>query len=163
MPPVSVSMQVKGAKQFGDLVAALKEAGRNGLKSELYKGLGRATKPLKHSVQQSARRRLPRRGGLAERVADSRITVKKTTAGNKVGVRVLGSNKMDIRSMDEGRLRWPVFPDSTETRNEWAWRERRIRPGWWSEPIGGEIARQARREVVGAVETVKDKLERAAR
>lgn len=163
MPPVTVSMQVKGAKEFADLVGALKAAGRTDLKNELYKGLGRATKPLKPLVQQSARKRLPRRGGLAEKVAKSRITVKKTTAGNKIGVRLVGSNRIDIRSMDAGRLRWPVFPKPNQSRQQWKWHERHIRPGWWSEPLGSTAPRQARQEVIRAVGTVKDKLDRATR
>lgn len=163
MPSVSVSMQVKGADEFRELVNALKDAGNKGLKTELAKGLSRATKPLKPLAQESAKRNLPQRGGLAADVANSRFAVKRRTSGNQVGIRFTATSKHDIRSMDRGRLRWPVFPKPTQTRNQWIWRERRIRPGWWSEFLESRVSKTARDEVERSVEMVKRKLESAAR
>jgi hypothetical protein len=161
MPPVPLPMQVKGTQNLRTLAAAIKESGSKELRGELYKGLNGVAKPLRVEAQQSALKRLPRRGGLASRVAQSKFSARRMVKGDQVGVRLVGSSRLDLRSLDRGRLRWPVYPRGP--RSEWRWKERRIRPGWWTDALEGKAGADAHRAVQDVAKNLKRKLEAAAR
>ncbi len=70
---------VRGLERFGKLSKDLRAAGDKDLRKELYRGLQRATKPLKDAAKENARATLPRKGGLAAAAArkakaDSNVT-----------------------------------------------------------------------------------------
>lgn len=149
----------------------LKDAGNRGLTRELNKAITNAINPVKRALPASALRRLPRRGGLAKRVADSRITVSK----RNFAVRLTMKNAYALEKMDDpGIIRHPVFPRRSRiqratgrnrgssrlnaNRKKWAWESQRIRPGWASIPLQENKA-QAKREIEEAMQRVFRQIE----
>lgn len=152
--------RVTGADQLARAGRALRaqgEAGK-GQRKELFKAIQRATRPLKDDVKQAALRDLPRRGGLNRAVASSKITTRTRTGGRNVGVRIVAAGKTvrDLRSLDRGRLRHPVFG------NREVWVNQAIRPGWFTRPLE-EGAPAVRRELIAAMHTVVRDLTRRSR
>lgn len=153
------------------LMRRLKEAGNRGLSRELNKSITQAVMPLKKELPKSARRRLPRRGGLAERVATSKITVSK----RNFAVRLIMKNAYELKKMDDpGVIRHPVFPRRSRiqrvtgrnrgssrlnvNRKKWAWESQRIRKGWASDPMNATKA-QAKQEIEDAMQRVFRQIE----
>lgn len=124
------------------------------LKRELSRRIRAATEPLKAAIPASALEHLPKAGGLADLVAASKISTTVTLAGNRTGVKVTTQNPHSIKQMDQGKLRHPDWPRSTD-RSQWKWSSQDIKPGWWSEPI-----EKSKPEIIAAVDlAVKSVLE----
>lgn len=117
----------------------------------MFRGLGRAAKPAKAAAKREALRRLPKRGGLAELVASSRIGSRNRLAGNDPSVRIVATNPDNIRRIDKGTVRHPVFgnPDVFVTQ--------KVPRGWWTDPMRLNAPR-TRRELAAALEEVAKKL-----
>lgn len=95
------------------LLAALAlrlKAASNGvpLRTELLRALKAAAGPLVDDVRNEARARLPKAGGLNERVASSPIKVQVRTGIRTAGVRIV-AQEHDARSTNFGDVRHPVF------------------------------------------------------
>lgn len=84
--------------------------------------------PLKEQVSKSALQKLPKRGGLANKVAASKYAVR--TKATTVMFQMV--NPIDIKSFDEGLIRHPVFG------NKNVWVEQKVTPGFWSDPINAD-------------------------
>jgi hypothetical protein len=126
----------------------LKELGDKGLQKELTQAIGKAMKPVKAAIRESARDTLPERGGLGERVARSRISQRR----NKNGLRLVASGgRRDL--LDKGSLRHPVFGNPDK------WVDQRVKPGWWSRPVKA-AEDDVRREIEQAMQDVVRKLNR---
>ncbi|HEY3261366.1 MAG TPA: hypothetical protein VGJ95_14045 [Pseudonocardiaceae bacterium] len=164
MAPVAIPLSVKGAQDLRELTQALKDAGAKDLQKELYRGINRAMKPLKEVARKAAREGLPKRGGLADTIARSKITTRRVVnkRRNMYSVRLVATSGHDIRALDRGKLRWPVFPEEGSDRSEWTWKKRDIKPGWWSEPLK-RASGIPREEILQVMADVKRKLEAAAR
>jgi hypothetical protein len=81
-------------------------------------------------VKQSARDSLPKGGGLNEWAAASKITVRNSLTGARVGTRiVVGKRKHDISDLDKGSLRHPVYG------NRKKWVSQSIAEGVFSKPL----------------------------
>jgi hypothetical protein len=149
----------------------LKEAGNRGLSRELNKGITKAITPLKTELPKSALRTLPRRGGLAKRVAESKVSVRK----RQYQVTLVLKNAYHLEKMDDpGVLRRPVFPKRTrfqravgaragkaklqQNRKKWAWESQRIRPGWFTRPTNAAKA-QAKADIEQAIQNVVRQIE----
>ena len=143
-------IEIRGAEQFGKLAKELKEAGDKDLKRELYKAVGKATRPLISAARKSATEQLPRRGGLNKRVAQSRFSTNKRQSG----VRVTARNAYSLRQIDRGIVRHPVY-GNTEV-----WVNQPVNSGWWSEPLEAG-APTARRAIQEAMDEIAKKLDRA--
>lgn len=130
-----------------DLVASvLRALGDKDLSRELYRGLNRASTDLKRDAKDEAGRRLPRRGGLAARVANSRLSTGRRGGSNPgVVIRARGMDQLGL--MDRGAVRHPVYG------NREAWVTQDITGGWFSDPMEA-----GRPKVVGAIEDVLDDL-----
>lgn len=146
-----MDVTISGAHQLHALSKRLKEAEDKGLKRELGRGIRKAARPLIVDVRQSARSTLPKRGGLAELVAKSKFGVRTRTSGQGVGVRLIGTSGIDLRSIDLGRVRHLVYgrPNS--------WVEQKVTPGFWTQTLQGG-APQVRLEIVGAMDRVARKI-----
>jgi hypothetical protein len=120
------------------------------LRRELYKGLQRAARPAKDAAREGASR-LPQRGGLAARVAGARFSVR-ATAGRNPRVRITateaGRGKVNLASLDRGRLRHPLFGDRGH------WFSQAVPPQWFSGPIAAR-ADAVRAELEQAVTAVE--------
>jgi hypothetical protein len=108
-----IELRVQGADELNRVARKLKEAGDKGLRKELYSGLQRATKPIRADVQRSLATVLPQRGGLARKMSRARVTTKIRTSNRNTRLRIEVSSPrgedIDVKAMDRGRLRHPVF------------------------------------------------------
>lgn len=142
-------IEIKGADQLADLAKRLKEAGDRELQRELGKAINSAVKPVKQAIHDSAETTLPRRGGLAEEAASSRIVTRRRS-GARAGVRVVAqSPKLSLYHLNQGIVRH---------RSKSGWTIQRITPGFWDKPTQ-ELAEDARREIVAALDEVAKKLD----
>lgn len=139
--PGPLDLEVRGAEKLAQVSRALRQSGDKQLKKDLTRALREAAKPMVADARQAAKERLPHRGGLADRVARSRITVRVRTSGRQVGVRIVANGPKDqggvpvnIRALNAGKFRHPVYARGAD-REKWAWVEQDIRPGWFDEPL----------------------------
>jgi hypothetical protein len=147
-------------EQLRALSRALKEAGDRGLRKELNAGLNRATKPMTAAARQNYRQRLPKRGGLNQRGARARMTTQKRT-GRDPSIRIVATGMgLDLRAVDAGLIRHPVFQSQRNPDPPWV--SQRIRPDTFTDAMI-ETAPQARREVDVAMQRVADKVEDSTR
>jgi hypothetical protein len=163
MPPrVDVTVRTVGEQKLARLGRALKDAGDKDLQRELRRAMQRGGKPLKDAARKGALERLPKRGGLAERVATSKFGVRTSTTGRGASVRVIGRSGYDLQGMDEGEIRHPVFGDPhvrvLAGRREWKWVSQPVKPGWFSDAEEA-AAPKVRDELVKAIDIVAAKLE----
>lgn len=146
-----VDIQVYGVGQLEDIGRRLKESGDKGLRRDLLRGINRALKPAKAKVKAAALRELPQGGGLNRVVASSRIGSRTRTAGRNPAVFLTGKKSgHDLRSIDRGRLRHPVFGRPP-------WVNQEVKPGWWSQTLAGEVP-TIRREVIDVMDDVARRL-----
>lgn len=149
-----VDLRIVGAEQLADVARRCKEAGDKELRRDLMRGINRSLKPAKAAVKAAALRELPRRGGLNRVIATSRIGSRSRTGGRNPAVFLTGKKAgHDLRSVDRGRLRHPVFG------NKSVWVTQEIKPGWWSRTLQDQAPR-VRREVVDVLEDVARRLAR---
>lgn len=141
---------IKGAEDLEKLGRALKQVGDRELRKELLAALRAATKPMKEAVQASARENLPSRGGFADLVAASRFTTKNRLSGKNVGMRFEAKNRHEIKALDRGRLRHPLYG------NKEHWYTQTVTAGWFSTPIE-EMSQEIRVEVSEALARVAEK------
>lgn len=100
-----------GAQAFYELSKRLKQAGGTGkgsIRNEMHAAVKRAAKPLPKAMKQAARDKLPKRGGLNERIAKRTPKVVTRTGVTTAGLRIQ-DNKTDPRINAEGRLWHPIF------------------------------------------------------
>ena len=147
--------EVNGAEAFLLLSKALKNAGRTEMRKELHRGIQRAAKPLIPKARAEAKRRLPKRGGLADQVAREPMRVQVRT-GRDPGVRiVVGKKRGGARQANRGVIRHPVFGQDV-------WVEQKVDPGWFDEPIAGEKP-AIQRDIEKAMHEVVDQIARGVR
>lgn len=142
-------IEIQGADQLARLSKQLREAADKGLQRELSKAISTATQPLKGAARESARKTLPRHGGLNEKVANSRFSTRRRANG----LRIQAQNAYALRRLDEGIAQHPVFG------NRQNWVTQQVRPGWWSTPVK-ELAPKAREEISQAMQRVADQIGR---
>lgn len=144
--------RIVGAEQLGKLGRRLKEAGDKEVRRELFKALNRATKKPKAEARLRALQTLPKRGGLAARVAASRFSTRnRTTRTGDAVLQIVARNPDNIRSIDKGRVRHPVFGH----RDRWV--AQPVKPGWFSIPMR-DNEREAQREIATSLIEVQRRL-----
>lgn len=154
-------VRVVGQKDLFRLAHDLQQAGQKGLKRELDKASRQAGNEVAKEVERHTRDYIPANfehrfdtafGAKVEvrLVAGRRITVVFYARGKS------GAMSRDIRAMNAGRLRHPVYgrfrrlKDGSRQANPWV--EQRIRPGLVDEP--------ARRAMPRAVRKIEDAVSR---
>lgn len=143
-------MQVTGAAQLANLSKALKAAGQGQLRRELLRGIRQATAPAKSTIPQSARDKLPRRGGLNEYIATGlKVTSRSSLSGAEARVRIVATDppRHDIQALDRGVVRYPVFG------NRQVWRSHPVEPGFFTDPCVA-LAPGARQQIAAARDRV---------
>jgi hypothetical protein len=130
--PVEVYFK-KGAG-FDTLAAKFRAAGNEGkgLRKGLYKEILRTTKPLKQDAKKNAKAILPKRGGLARRVASSSFSTKTRIIGGGAGVQIIAKGKgqaKSVKQIDAGRVRHPVFG----RKNRWVTQS--VPSGWFTDAM----------------------------
>lgn len=145
------SVRITGAEEFGRLSARLKDADKS-IQREFSASLTRATKPMKAGAKKSALATLPSSGGLAARVASSRLSVRRSTRGKSIGVKIVaGSASSQLEQIDKGRVKHKTF-------GRLPWVSQSVASGWFTRPMLNS-ASDVRRELVKAMEDVARKLD----
>lgn len=147
-------IEVRGADQLAHLSKALKAAGRQDLQKELSRGISQALRPVIVAVRRSATQKLPNRGGLAAKVAKSRMRTTRETSQRGSGSRLQVANAYGLAQLDKGDAWHPVFGN----RNVWV--KQSVTSGWWTEPTEA-AAPNVRRELQQAIDRVAAKIDRA--
>lgn len=152
---MSAELHIVGAERLAEVAREIRRAGGPELRKEMLSGFKAAGERLKPIAREAARSRLPHGGGLAEYVARGRLTVKTRTGGAAAGVRLemnrsKAGGKVNLKGMDEGVVRHPVFGN----RNNWA--EEAIAPGFWSEAFANnpQIVQETQKEMRKVVERI---------
>lgn len=146
--PADIS--IEGADEFQRVARQLRDVADKELRRDLYRGIERAVKPLKERAKDSARRRLPRSGGLAEKVAKSKFKTRKS-AGRDPGIRLEASGTIDVAALDRGQLRHPVFGHRA------VWVEQKVEAGWFSDAMESG-ADEVRSHLLDVLDDVKRRL-----
>jgi delta 1-pyrroline-5-carboxylate dehydrogenase len=119
-----VELGIEPSVKYKEFRVRLKEADK-----ELRLGFNAKVRallaPLGIDISQSALERLPKRGGLAKRVAESKFT----TRSRLTSILFQMSNTFEIKDMDEGLIRHPVFGHMDR------WAEQKIQPNFWTDPV----------------------------
>lgn len=146
-----------GGEKLAALAKALRAAEEKTLLRELRKGVRAPLLTLIPKIQESARRKIPKRGGFQSQFMPSlTLKVQQKNTGRYPGMRMLAKYPGRISRIDRGYLRHPVFPDTeNKTRDQWDWITQPIPKGFFTDPIKDEQP-----EIVKAVE---DALDRVAR
>lgn len=129
----SVQVTIYGASQAAELGTKLIRAGDGALKDRLYEAIRKANLGLEGEIRRSALTHLPRRGGLAEAVAASRISVRRSFGlGNGVGITIRASHQYDLSGLDHGLDVHPLFGNKAH------WYAQHVRSGWFSDATDGQ-------------------------
>lgn len=141
--------------QFAAISRQLKEMADKGLQREFSKAINSAVKPLKADLQKSALEKLPKKGGLNQRVANgTRISTRRANSRRAQGIRVQAKNAYALGRIDGGTVRHPVFGH----RDRWV--DQHVTPGWWSDPIEA-AGPNVQREIQAAMDRIARKIEGA--
>lgn len=140
--------------QFREAAKALNEAADKGLRREVYAGFRKAAKPLGERMISQGAAEMPHHGGLAARIAASKLAQSNSTTGRNPSITLsLRSREgYDLKAMDAGILRHPVF-------GRWlaGVKPQRLRPGAFTRPFEAG-ADGVRKEVIAALNRVNDQI-----
>ena len=150
---MAVDLEIRGAEEFARLAARLREVGDKGLRRELYKGLNAAAKPAKAAIKPNIRAKLPHRGGAGDFVASTLRVTQSNRGGQNPAVIIWSKSNHNIRAINRGQLRHPVFD------NKKAWANTAVEPDTFTGPIE-ERAPEMREEILKVIKTVAAKVER---
>lgn len=152
-----MDLSIRGAGDLAALAKDLKAAGDKSLRKDLLSGLRTVGKAhLVPLSKKAALEGLPSSGGLNEYVAASTFSVRTRTSVGNPGVRLVGSKKgHDIKAMDGGKVRHPVFG------NRSVWALQSIDAGWWTEGMSDStVLTPVRKELLQVMDDVARRLAR---
>lgn len=143
---------IRGAEQFAELSKRFKEAGRKDLRIELYRGINRATKPLKEDVKKGLEEYMPNRYAVVLR-RKLKLTTSKRTSAKAPGViiRARADNRLD--QVNDGNLRHPLWGMRKY------WFDESIKPGFFSDVLY-EDADKVADAIQDAMDEVAKKIEK---
>lgn len=132
MPGVSVRIYGEGdAARVG---AALIRAGDGHLKRKLYDAIRQANVGIESELRASAITHLPKRHGLGREVARARISTRRFSGGDAVGITITAHHQYDIEGMDAGTVIAPSWGHRP-------WHAQGVPPGWFSNVVEHRGAR----------------------
>lgn len=123
-------VEVRGGRNLSRIARDLKAAGNGDLRKELLRGIRKGTKTAIPDVRAAALRDLPKRGGLAERVAGQKFGAR-TSLGKTPRVRIVGQGMKELQTIDDGSVRHPVRGN----RKIWVAQRAGITPGFFSSTL----------------------------
>lgn len=146
--------EIRGSEELRRVAAELKDIGDGQLRRDLLRGIRDATKPGIEAVRQSAREKLPKRGGLADRVASQGYAVRTSAAGRSAKVSVVGKGMKGLGRIDRGQVRHPVFGGDT-------WVTQNVPPGFFTEPLERRVP-NIRDAIEGVIKDIEHQIDRSA-
>ena len=135
-----------------ELGLRLEAVGDGALQEKIYAKVEAAADEVKHKINDSARENLPKRGGLNEWIAIAPVFTR-TKAGlhHDIAVFIIMTKQgHDLRSINRGRLRHPVFGDKEN------WVNQEIKPGYFSNPIKKNLGKIRRSVIAAADEALRE-------
>jgi hypothetical protein len=136
-----MQFSIGGSAQLRQVAGAIKAAGDKGMGKEMSAGLRRAAKPLQAAILDSAAETLPQGGGYAAEFTRSmRFRTSVRAAARQAAFRLVTfsdgtKERRDIRRLEAGQLRHPVFGRSRALRNRQRvpnpWAVTAIKPGFF--------------------------------
>lgn len=155
---------MSGAEDFDRLARRLKEAGEKGLRAELNRALNDSVKPFAKEISavEYLKPYMPDR--YAEVLARDlgATTVKRSSAATYgVAVKVQGRvhRRRQVRLLNRGLLRHPVFADSDIDRRDWEWKTQTggMVPGFFDDAVKA-AAPEIRQQMINAIQAVEQKV-----
>lgn len=148
-----VELTVRGANELAAITARLKAAGNGGLRRELLREIRNGAKPLIPAVKRSAANHLP--SGYNDEVTTEKFVIRTRTSGRNPGVRVQSLSTRDLKALDQGVLRHPVYPKGD--RASWHWVTQQIPAGFWTDEMKRRVP-AVRRNISRALRNVARRL-----
>lgn len=144
-------VRTDGADELDRIAGRLAKADDKRLSRHLSREIRGVVKPLGRRWLDRAADELPQRGGLGDKVRrQGRIGVQQSLRGASTSVTVSLKVPMDLRSLNRGRIRHPVF-------GRGGWVDQRIRPGIFTDALAAE-APAARKALVRAGQAALDEM-----
>lgn len=138
--------EVRGSKQLEKVARELKSAGDGKLRRKTLASIRTAAKPGIPAVRASAESTLPKRGGLADRVASQPYGIRTSLAAGKVSI--VGKGMKELELIDSGTVRHPTFAHRRSLfsgntrgaglmigRRSGEWHSQKVTPGFFSKPL----------------------------
>lgn len=150
-------LRVVGADKFGHLAKELRRLGDKELRTELYRGINRAVKPLTESVKKETPSFFPRR--FAFELAKTLRVRPRRRAGRDPSIRLVGQAKTprgkerNLTALNRGRLRHPLYG------NRRYWFNQDASPNFWDEPML-EGVEPVREEIVNVLDDLASRVEK---
>lgn len=147
-------VELRGTADVEALVRRIRtHADAKALRKELYAGLNRVTKPVREDMKASIGPSLPSRGGLAALIMAKASLTTSAATGRNAGVRIRARRRDggDLRRLNEGRLRHPVFGN----RGAWVEQTAGINPGFLDDSF-----EKSKPEIARGVQRVLDEIAR---
>jgi hypothetical protein len=147
-------IELRGADDVAALVRRIRtHADAKAIRKDLYSGLSRATKEVREDMKASIPPSLPSRGGLAAQIHRDAGTFRTSAKGGRwAGVSIFAKSKgHDLRRLNQGRLRHPVFGN----RSVWVQQTAGVIPGFLDEPF-----EKSKPEVARGIQQVLDEIAR---
>ena len=151
-------ISVRGEQQLTRLARVMKEhADGKELRKDLLKGLNQAVTPIIAEQKLNLRTELPQRGGLAAYMTKSTFRKRMRLTGTKARVNLEVSKRGgDLRSIERGRVRHPVFGNRTN------WATQYVPAGLLSDPVKNNRL-LVRQYGAAAIRETSDKIARQVR
>lgn len=157
-----VTVDPRGMRELQELAEAYRN-GDKALRRRIGKAMRDIANPLARDIRSSAAQHMPRRGGLSERMGRARAGTSLTTSTRNTGVTLRFSTRegYNLRFVDTGRLRHPVFARGDQDRKEWTWVNQQVYSGAFSKAFeaGSPKVRDA---VLKAIQQALDEIARDA-
>ena len=174
---MALSADVRAYRELGALLKGVEKD----VKRELFKAVSSATKPVKAEIRESARRTLPRKGGLNEWVAGAKVTTRQSYSGRNPGVTIKAERdkfksvsvggkrskkrlpgtfgkKSDLGAINRGRVMHPYYGRARKVEGNGLYGPQMVRPGFFTDVMTGVMAQRAKREILTAMQQITNKV-----
>jgi hypothetical protein len=163
-----VDMRIDGSALLRQVADHIRVTGDRGLSKEMSAGLRRAAKPIQAAIRASAEETMPETGGYAAEFTKSvRFRTAVRAGGRAASFRLTTfadgkSQRRDIRALNSGKLRHPVYGRSRRLRggtdrvpNPWSITQ--IKPGFWDRGTDS-AAGEAEKEMITVLDGLAARL-----
>lgn len=148
-----MEVTITGADKLAQVGRALKTADK-GIKREFGREMRAVGRPVGQAIRSAYGAQMPHRGGLASVLGKATVSTKWRTAGNRVGARIDLRAKHELRSIERGQLRHPVYGGDT-------WVDQSV-PAEVGEHAFQKQAPAVRRRMLGVMDRVANQIARSA-
>lgn len=141
-----MGVHVEGIEKFAALARKLQDVDDKDLRARFYRAINSISKPLISLVRQSAMAILPKRGGLARRVAEAKFTAFRQYRGSATGIQIVGTDDYDLRHINSGDVRHLVYGHPP-------WVGQPVKPLFFDQPLidNADLAREALEKEMGDI------------